>query len=293
MATPAADTAAGSGRVLVDGLDHPEGVAYDPAADVVWCGGEAGQLYRVDVAAGTAEQAGEAFGFVLGVAVDGRGRVAACCSHDGSVAAFDPATGRARRVVTVTAGDGRLAMPNFPAFLDDGTLFVSDSGRWGAGDGRLVRVDRDGTAEVFSRAVGHFTNGLAVSPDGRWLWVAESHRPRLSRLDLRTGDGRAEVVAELPGTVPDGLAFTDAGGLLVACYRPDAIFHLDRCGELELVASDPQRTLLAGATNVCFVGPGLDRVVSANLGRWHLTLLDLGLRGAPLPRPARWAADAG
>ena len=72
MATPAADTAAGSGRVLVDGLDHPEGVAYDPAADVVWCGGEAGQLYRVDVAAGTAEQAGEAFGFVLGVAVDGR-----------------------------------------------------------------------------------------------------------------------------------------------------------------------------------------------------------------------------
>jgi hypothetical protein len=33
-------------------------------------------------------------------------------------------------------------------------------------------------------------------------------------------------------------------------------------------------------------------VVSANLGRWHLTLLDLGLRGAPLHRPSRWALDA-
>ena len=37
----------GRARVLVDGLDHPEGVAYDPAAGVIWAGGEAGQLYRV------------------------------------------------------------------------------------------------------------------------------------------------------------------------------------------------------------------------------------------------------
>ena len=38
------------GRIeeLVDGLDHPEGVAYDPAADVLWAGGEAGQLYRIE-----------------------------------------------------------------------------------------------------------------------------------------------------------------------------------------------------------------------------------------------------
>ena len=34
--------APGRARVLVDGLDHPEGVAYDPDADVIWAGGEAG-----------------------------------------------------------------------------------------------------------------------------------------------------------------------------------------------------------------------------------------------------------
>ena len=39
--------APGRARVLVDGLDHPEGVAYDPVEDVVWAGGEDGQLYRV------------------------------------------------------------------------------------------------------------------------------------------------------------------------------------------------------------------------------------------------------
>ena len=42
--------ATGNIQELVDGLDHPEGVAYDPDADVVWAGGEAGQLYRVELA---------------------------------------------------------------------------------------------------------------------------------------------------------------------------------------------------------------------------------------------------
>ena len=74
--------------------------------------------------------------------------------------------------------------------------------------------------------------------------------------------------------MPDGLAFTAGGGLLISCYRPDRILHLDRDGRLEVVAEDPQGTLLSAPTNVCFVGAALDRVVSANLGRWHLTLLD-------------------
>jgi len=75
------------------------------------------------------------------------------------------------------------------------------------------------------------------------------------------------------------------------CYRPDRIYHLDRDGHVEVLAEDPQGTLLAAPTNVCFAGPELDRIVTANLGRWHLTLLeDTGLRGAPLHRPDDWAA---
>ena len=61
-------------ETLVDGLDHPEGVAWDPEASVLWTGGEDGQLYRVDVEARTWELAARASGFVLGLAVDGRGQ---------------------------------------------------------------------------------------------------------------------------------------------------------------------------------------------------------------------------
>jgi gluconolactonase len=269
----------GRARVLVDGLDHPEGVAYDPATGAVYAGGEDGQLYRVDLEVGTAEEIARAPGSVLGLAVDGRGRLAVCASTDRSLCAYD-----GEHVQRVVTGFG---FPNWPAFAPDGSLYVSDSGAWGRNDGRLVRIDPDGTTETFSRAVPHFTNGCAVTPDGEWLWVVESFEPIVSRFELATG--RREEVACVYGTVLDGLAFTADGGVLLSCYRPDRIYHLDADGRLEVVAQDPQGTLLSAPTNVCFAG---DRVVAANLGRRHLTLLDLGLRGVAPHRPERWALDA-
>src|SRR3954465_12114921 len=120
-------------EVLVDGLDHPEGVAWDPAAHVLWAGGEDGQLYRVDVEARTWHVAARAPGFVLGLAVDGRGRVFACCQGAGSLCVLDEGA-------VQTLRDG-FVFPNYPAFAPDGTLFVSDSGHWGSDDGRVYRLD--------------------------------------------------------------------------------------------------------------------------------------------------------
>lgn len=270
-------------RTLVEGLDHPEGVAWDACANAVWAGGEDGQVYRVDVERRTFTEEARAPGLVLGVAVDGRGRVVLCCPTDRSVHAWD---GTAIHSIL----SGGPSFPNYPAFALDGTLYVSDSGRWSADDGRLWRIDPEGNADVFSDAVPHFTNGCAVSSDGRTLWTVESHVPNVSRLDLATGDH--EHVARIDGTVPDGLAFTAEGGLLISCYRPDRIYHLASDGALEIVADDPTGTLLAAPTNVCFVGPKLDRIVAANYNRRHLALLDLGLTGAPLHTPERWAVDA-
>jgi sugar lactone lactonase YvrE len=255
---------------LADGLDHPEGVCWDPDAGVLYAGGELGQLYRVSLD-GAVEEVARFPWFVLGVAVDGRGRVIACCKHAG-VWAWDGTD-----VEPVSDG---FAFANYPAFGPDGTLYVSDSGSgWGANDG-CIRAGGD----VLSRDAPHFTNGLAVSPDGAWLWVAESFRPRIGRVDLASG--AYEEVVQIEGTVPDGLAFDDAGGVVISCYRPDRVYRLSAAGELTILAEDPQGTLLAAPTNVCFAGAALDRIVIANLGRWHLTAIDdSGLRGVPLHRP--------
>jgi gluconolactonase len=269
-------------EVLVDGLDHPEGVCWDPAAGVVWAGGEAGQVYRVELETRRAVEVARAPGFVLGLAVDGRGRLVLCCSDAGWLCVLEDGEVRPVRK--------ELGFPNFPAFAPDGALYVSDSGSWGASDGRLLRLAPDGDLDVFSTALSDFPNGCAVTADGRYLWIVESYRPTLNRFDLRTGD--CEEVTRLDGTVPDGVAFTADGGVLVSCYRPDRIVHLDGSGTVDVVAEDPQGTLLAAPTNVAFAGPELDRLVCANLGRWHLALVDSGLRGSPLHYPTRWAADA-
>jgi hypothetical protein len=52
------------------------------------------------------------------------------------------------------------------------------------------------------------------------------------------------------------------------------------------------RRAVGAPTNVAFAGPELELLVVANLGRWHLTALEPGLRGAPLHRPAWWGFDA-
>jgi gluconolactonase len=269
-------------EVLVDGLDHPEGVCWDPAAGVLWAGGEAGQLYRVDLEARRAEEVARAPGFVLGLAVDGRGRVVFCCSDGGLVGVLE--NGAVRTVVN------GFRFPNFPAFGPDGTLYVSDSGSWGRANGRVFRLAADGGLDVFSEQLTDFPNGCAVTADGRYLWIVESHSPTVNRFDLATGE--LERVTRLDGTVPDGVAITADGGVVVSCYRPDRIVHVDAAGAVEVVAEDPQGTLLAAPTNVAFAGPQLDLLVSANLGRWHLSLVDSGLRGAPLHYPTTWAADA-
>jgi len=269
-------------EILVDGLDHPEGVCWDPGAGVLWAGGEAGQLYRIDLDERRAEELARAPGFVLGLAVDGRGRVVLCCSDRGLVCVLE-----AGAVRTIENG---FRFPNYPAFAPDGTLYVSDSGSWGAANGRIFRLSPAGELEVFSAELNDFPNGCAVTADGRYLWIVESHSPTVNRFDLQTAE--LEQVTRLDGTVPDGIALTAQGGVVVSCYRPDRIVHIDASGAVEIVAEDPQGTLLAAPTNAAFVGPELDRLVCANLGRWHLSLVDSGLRGAPLHYPATWAADA-
>ena len=271
-----------SAEVLVDGLDHPEGVCWDPSREVAWAGGEGGQLYRVDVRERRAVHATDAPGFVLGVAVDGRGRVVLCCGDEGLVCVLEEGGVR-------TLLDG-LPFPNFPAFAPDGTLYVSASGRWAEGGGLVYRFSPDGELDVLTDRLPSFPNGCAVKPDGRWLWIVESYVPTVNRVDLATGE--VELITRLDGTVPDGIAFTEDGGALVSCYRPDRVLHLDADARASVVLDDPQGTLLSAPTNLAFVGAELDRLVVANLGRWHLTTCDVGLRGVPLHRPVHWAADA-
>ena len=142
-------------ETLVDDLDHPEGVCWDPVARCLYAGGEDGQLYRVELDGRRAEEVARAPGPVLGVAVDGRGRVVLCCAKAG-VHVWD---GSAMRELLTD-----LTNANFPAFGPDGTLYVSDSGRWAENGGCVRAVPATGPVSTVTSDCPRFTNGLAVSP---------------------------------------------------------------------------------------------------------------------------------
>lgn len=273
--------------ILVDGLDHPEGVAYDHGSGALYAGGEQGQIYKIDIESRLLSEVGRTPGFVLGLAVDGVGRVIACDSEDGAVWVLE---GESMTRLIDHVGSRELLLPNYPAFGADGTLYFTDSGSWKTDSGLTVALHRDGSSEVFDDSLNRFPNGCAVTPDGAELWVLQSEGEDLHRFDLVHG-GPPEAVVGLPGTVPDGIAFTEDGGAIISCYRPDRIYYLSKDGKLEVLAEDHQGTLLAAPTNVCFVGDDRSTLVTANLGRWHLTVMETGLRGVIPHAPADWAVD--
>jgi gluconolactonase len=267
---------------LTETVDHAEGVALAPDG-ALWAGGEAGQLYRI--ADGTTELVAETgAGGLLGIALDAAGRVYACAGGRRAVVRYDPATGALDNYCEA-AGGARLRIPNFCAFLADGTLLLSDSGSPELDEraGAIVRIPPGGgEGELLETPPLHFPNGLAVAPDGR-LAVLESFTPRLALLDLATGD--YDVVADLPGTVPDGVAYDAEGGALVSCYQPNRVLRVTPAGGVATVFDDWMGALLLSPTNVAFHGPGLRHLAMASLLGTCVYSAELPWAGRPLPLP--------
>ncbi len=262
-------------------LDHPEGVAVHPDGSV-WCGGERGQVYRLDPDGRELIEVGSTGGFCLGMAFDADASwLYVCDLKHAAVFRVEVATGRIERF-SDGGPDGRIAIPNFPAFGPGGGLFVSDSHAFRVPGPGIWRVDGDGRATLWFDGVLDFANGLAFDADGASVYVAETFGNRISRIPVRD-DGSAgarETVATTPEAWPDGLAFDAEGNLHVGCYEPSQVLRVDPAGRVRLLYRESSAHLLAHPTNVAFRGPTM---FTANLGRWHLTRIEVGVPGLPLP----------
>jgi sugar lactone lactonase YvrE len=271
-------------RELADGLNHPEGVAWSPIDGRVYAGGEGGEIYAVTLEGEVTEVASTG-GSMLGIAVDGRGRVYACDDENGEVARWDPASAELSVYARGVSGED-MDCPNVAAFGPDGSLYVTCSGEEGRPE--ILRVSPSGvTVERWTDAVPAYPNGATVTPGGDALLVVESHAERLLRIPI-LADGQAgspSVVAALTDTEPDGVALDADGNAWVALYRPDGLLRVTTAGEMELVVDDHLARTFDAPTNLCWVGTDLDRVVVANVGDRFLSIGDLGVRGQPMHLP--------
>lgn len=271
--------------VFTEGLDHPEGVTVGPDGQL-FAGGEAGQVYRIDPSTGAFEQVASTGGFLLGLCADGDGLLYCCDVGRREVLRVDPQSGTVE-VYSKGTSDRVMVNPNWPVFDAEGDLYVTDSGAWKRNDGCIFRIDRHGNTSVWTEKTSNFPNGACLDLHQDALLVLESCTPALVRVAIED-DGSAgarQQIAALDGTVPDGVSIDIEGNSYVCCYRPDRILRVDRAGNVEILADDPEGTILSAPTNGVWVGPNLERFVTGNLGRWHLTECNWGTRGVPLQYP--------
>ena len=272
--------------IFVDGLDHPEGIAWGTDG-YVYAGGEAGQIYRIDMEGREFREIANTGGFVAGLAIDANHNIYACEVGSHTVKRVSP-DGTITTYSTGARGEP-FRIPNYPVFDSQSNLYVSDSGDMNQNNGHICKIPPcGGEGVVWERSLVEFPNGMCLSPKGDYLYVVISFkRPGVSRVEIRPDGsaGAVETVVELPENVPDGLAFDTEDNLYISCYRPDRIYRLSPSGKLDTLAEELTGHLLSAPTNVAFCGRERNIFLSTNLGRWHLTRYELGATGVPLHYP--------
>jgi sugar lactone lactonase YvrE len=275
-------------EIFAEGLDHAEGLAVHPDGSV-WCGGEIGQIYRIDPSGRNVVEVASTGGLVLGLAFSpDTNWLAICDAERKSVLRLELST---MKITTFaeTVEDWRFNLPNYPVFGLDGTLYVSESGGSGKTTGRIFRFDPSGNGHLWAGGSLNFANGLALDRGESYLYVVESFWPGVSRFRIMS-DGSAgdrEIFAQNLREVPDGLAFDCEGNLYCSCYAPSRIYKIDPKGCVTVLADDPTCCFLSNCTNIAFGGADFQTLYVANFGSHQISRIELDVKGLPLACHAR------
>jgi gluconolactonase len=178
----------------------------------------------------------------------------------------------------------RFRGPNDLCFDPDGNLYLSDP--WDSSSenpiGGVYAVPAGGgTVERVDSGM-EFPNGVAVR-DG-YLYVAESLKNLVWRYRLDGGGATSQKelfcrLPDIPDSMPDGLAFDEAGRLYVAHYNGRAVCVYSPDAELEQQIAVPGGT----PTNLCFAGGDLRHLAVTVEDTGVLALFELDATGARLP----------
>jgi gluconolactonase len=166
-----------------------------------------------------------------------------------------------RNVCHVRDGETRvlLARDDIPGFNDlfadgEGRVYVGSlrSDPFRGGDrvpGELYRIDAEGEGELVYEGVG-LSNGIGLSPDGRWLYHADTSARCVSIHEV--GSTRRERFVSLDEGAPDGLCVDVEGGVWVASFGGGCVLRYRSDGVLDRRLGVPAQSV----TSVSFGGSG-------------------------------------
>ncbi len=138
-----------------------------------------------------------------------------------------------------TCANIKVNSPNDLLMDEHGNLFFTDSIRY---DGVVFYISSNGVEHAIATSLD-FPNGIALSNDGKKLFVAESFKNRIISIDLEQGISsqmKYEVFIDLPlnksgnlvDNLPDGIAINKKGLMAVAHYGMGSVHIVDSDGKL-------------------------------------------------------------
>jgi gluconolactonase len=269
--------------VFADGVDHSECVCVHPDGSI-WAGGEAGQIYRISPDGSKIEEVNSTGGFILGIAFSNDASwLAVCDSKHHCVWKLDIASNKLTKIADGADGE-KFNIPNSVVFDQQGRFYVSESGGFRKVIGKIMRFEQDGTGHIWHHGPFNFANGIALSKSEDYLYIACTWLPGVERVAINPDGsaGKREVFVTIPQSCPDGVAFDDEENLYIACYTPNAIYKATKDQTITLLVDDWEAHTLSNPTNIAFGGKNFDELYTANLGRWHISKIDIKVKGMKL-----------
>ncbi|MFO0918980.1 MAG: SMP-30/gluconolactonase/LRE family protein [Planctomycetaceae bacterium] len=153
--------------------------------------------------------------------------------------------------IDVYAHDGSMNQPNDLAIAPNGTLYASDPD-WKGETGQLWMVPAPGKIVKVAGNLGT-TNGIEVSPDGKWLYVNESVQRNVWKFPIKSDGtlGEKQLIKQFPDHGFDGMRCDVDGNLCIARYGKGTVVIMTPEGkdlhEIDVLGKQP--------SNVCFGGP--------------------------------------
>lgn len=299
-------------HVLTDQLQFPEGPIAMSDGSVIVVEIKRGTLSRVSPT-GEISVIAECGGGPNGAAVGPDGRIYICNNGGftwkvidgllrpvgtpenyigGSIQVVDLTTGTVETLYTECMGQ-KLKGPNDIIFDDTGGFYFTDLGKRHDDSlqrGAIYYAKPDGSSISAVVQPIEQPNGIALSPDGRRLYAAETFSAKLRYWDILSPGslaphddpwGVGNILYGFQGHERlDSMAVDAAGNVCVATLGTGCISVVSPTGKLEAIIPVPAPDVMV--TNICFTGADSRTALITSSGRGILYKTDWYCAGLPL-----------
>ncbi len=212
-----------------------------------------------------------------GIRFDRKGNMYAADYANHNILIVDTKT----RKFKVFAHEPSMSQPNDIAMAPDDTIYASDPD-WKAGTGRIWHIDRKGQVRQVVSGLGT-TNGIEVSPDGRYLYVNETVQRNIWVFDIQPDHTltNKRLLIDFPDHGFDGMRADMDGNLYITRHGKGTVVVVTPNGnirrEIPVLGSKP--------SNLCFGGPDGRTVYVTEMEKQRLVRFRVEIPGAEW---ARW-----